>query len=83
MSEIPGQSGQALPDLKPPVCARSDAAATHIVVEGSKCLIVVRSHSLDIECRSQKALHARERRLVRNGVVAKLPPSSGSLLRGI
>jgi hypothetical protein len=58
-----------------PLSARSDTAATHIVVEGSKCLIVVRSHSLDIECRSQKALHARERRLVRNGVVAKLPPS--------
>jgi hypothetical protein len=24
MSEIPGQSGHALPDLQPPVCANSD-----------------------------------------------------------
>ena len=38
MSEIPGQSGHALPDLQPPVCATS--RLNRAFVEGSICPLI-------------------------------------------
>ena len=60
MSEIPGQSGHALPDLKPPVCATSG------LMRRSKLTSALVGHVVALGCASfSPAANKRKDRTIR------------------